>query len=120
MKFWFDIYIIISRKKILLIDADYKRLSKVSYCLISILYPFQWILEIFLPYLIEINRPLFSFIEKVFRDGEIQEDDKVFLKYISEDKEKIHLSSSLRGKKKKLVKYISDNVPHLPTQFKNI
>ena len=72
------------------------------------------VLEIFLPFLIGINKPLFSFVEKVFRKGEIQEDDEVFLKYISEDKDKIHLSSSINGKKKKLVKYIYDNVPHLP------
>ena len=35
-----------------------------------------------------------SFVEKVFRDGEIQEDDEVFLIYVSEDKDKICLSSS--------------------------
>ena len=39
----------------------------------------------------------------------------MFLIYISEDKDKIRLSSSIRGIKKKVDKYISDNVPQLPT-----
>ena len=121
--------LLITEKKILLIDEDYERLSKVSDGLISILYPFQWIhtyipimsdqmlkyLETFLPFLNGINKSLMPFVEKVFRDGEIQEDDEVFLIYISEDKDKIRLSSSIRGIKKKVDKYISDNVPQLPT-----
>ena len=121
--------LLITEKKILLIDEDYERLSKVSDGLISILYPFQWIhtyipimsdqmlkyLETFLPFLNGINKSLMPFVEKVFRDGEIQEDDEVFLIYISEDKDKIRLSSSIRGIKKKVDKYITDNVPQLPT-----
>jgi hypothetical protein len=54
-------------------------------------------------------------VEDVFRNGEIQEDDEVILIYVSDEKDKIRLSSTLRGKKKKLDKYISDNVPSLPS-----
>ena len=120
--------LLITEKKILLIDEDYERLSKVSDGLISILYPFQWIhtyipimsdqmlkyLETFLPFLNGINKSLMPFVEKVFRDGEMEEDDEVFLIYISEEKDKIRLSSSIKGIKKKVDKYISDNIPQLP------
>ena len=121
--------LLITEKKILLIDEDYERLSKVADGFISILYPFQWIhtyipimsdqmlkyLETFLPFLNGINKSLMPFVEKVFRDGEMQEDDEVFLIYISEEKDKIRLSSSIRGIKKKVDKYINDNVPPLPS-----
>ena len=107
--------LLITEKKILLIDEDYERLSKVSDGLISILYPFQWIhtyipimsdqmlkyLETFLPFLNGINKSLMPFVEKVFTEGEMEEDDEVFLIYISEDRDKIRLSSSIRGIKKK-------------------
>ena len=123
--------LLITEKKILLIDEDYERLSKVSDGLISILYPFQWIhtyipimsdqmlkyLETFLPFLNGINKSLMPFVEKVFTEGEMEEDDEVFLIYISEDRDKIRLSSSIRGIKKKVDKYIYDNIPSLPYAF---
>jgi len=123
--------LLITEKKILIIDEDYEKLSKVADGFISILYPFQWIhtyipimsdqmlkyLETFLPFLNGINKSLMGLVENVFREGEIEEDDEVFLIYISEDKDKIRLSSSLRGKKKKLEKYISDNIPSLPSSL---
>ena len=121
--------LLITEKKILIIDEDYENLSKVADGFISILYPFQWIhtyipimsdqmlkyLETFLPFLNGINKSLMSLVENVFREGEVEEDDEVFLIYLSEEKDKIRLSSSLRGKKKKLDKYISDNIPSLPS-----
>ena len=81
---------------------------------ISILYPFKWVhtfipitsnqilkyLEAFLPFFNGINISLMGLVENIFKEGIIEEDDEVFLIYISEDK--IKLSSSLRGKKKKL------------------
>ena len=123
--------LLITEKKILLIDEDYEKLSKIADGLVSILYPFQWIhtyipimsdqmlkyLETFLPFLNGINKSLMPFVEKVFRDGEMQEDDEVFLIYISEEKDKIRLSSSMRGMKKKVDKYINDNVPQLPSNL---
>ena len=123
--------LLITEKKILLIDEDYARLSKVADGLISILYPFQWIhtyipimsdqmlkyLETFLPFLNGINKSLMSFVEKVFKEGEMEEDDEVFLIYISDDRDKIRLSSSIRGIKKKVDKYINDNIPSLPYQL---
>ena len=72
-------------------------------------------LETFLPFLNGINKSLMPFVEKVFRDGEMEEDDEVFLIYISEERDKIRLSSSIRGIKKKVDKYIYDNVPPLPS-----
>ena len=74
-------------------------------------------LETFLPFLNGINKSLMSFVEKVFKEGEMEEDDEVFLIYISDDRDKIRLSSSIRGIKKKVDKYINDNIPSLPYQL---
>ena len=74
-------------------------------------------LETFLPFLNGINKSLMPFVEKVFTEGEMEEDDEVFLIYISEDRDKIRLSSSIRGIKKKVDKYIYDNIPSLPYAF---
>ena len=118
--------LLITEKKILLIDNDYERLSTVADGLVSILYPFQWIhtyipimsdqmlkyLETFLPFLNGINESLMNLVEKVFQEGEVQEDDEVFLIYIKENK--IKLSSTLKGINKKFEKYIQDNIPLLP------
>ena len=118
--------LLISEKKILLIDNDYEKLSEVADGLVSILYPLQWVhtyipimsdqmlkyLETFLPFLNGINESLMSSVEKVFTEGEVEEDDEVFLIYIRENK--IKLSSTLRGKMKKFDKYIQDNIPTLP------
>ena len=121
--------LLITEKKILLIDNDYERLSTVADGLVSILYPFQWIhtyipimsdqmlkyLETFLPFLNGINESLMNLVEKVFQEGEVQEDDEVFLIYIRENK--IKLSSTLKGINKKFEKYIQDNIPLLPSSL---
>ena len=118
--------LLIFEKKILLIDNDYEKLSAVADGLVSILYPFQWVhtyipimsdqmlkyLETFLPFLNGINESLMSSVVKVFSEGEIEEDDEVFLIYIRENK--IKLSSTLRGKTKKFEKYIQDTIPSIP------
>ena len=123
--------LLITEKKILIIDDDYEKLSKVADGFVSILYPFQWIhtyipimsdqmlkyLETFLPFLNGINKSLMGLVEKVFREGEVEEDDEVFLIYISEDRDKIRLSSTLKGKRKKFEKYINDNIPALPSSL---
>ena len=120
--------LLITEKKILIIDEDYEKLSNVADGFISILYPFQWIhtyipimsdqmlkyLETFLPFLNGINKSLMGLVENVFKEGEVEEEDEVFLIYISEERDKIRLSSSLKGKKKRLEKYVSDNIPALP------
>ena len=118
--------LLIFEKKILLIDNDYEKLSAVADGLVSILYPLQWVytyipimsdqmlkyLETFLPFLNGINESLMSSVEKIFKEGEITEDDEVFLIYIRANK--IKLSSSLRGKPKKFEKYIHDTIPSIP------
>ena len=118
--------LLITEKKILLIDNDYERLSTIADALVSILYPFQWIhtyipimsdqmlkyLETFLPFLNGINESLMSLVETIFKEGEVEEDDEVFLIYIRENK--IKLSSTLKGKNKKFDKYIQDTIPPLP------
>ena len=118
--------LLITEKKILLIDNDYEKLSTVADGLVSILYPLKWVhtyipimsdqmlkyLETFLPFLNGINESLMSSVEKVFTEGEVEEDDEVFLIYIKENK--IKLSSTLRGKIKKFDKYIQDNIPAIP------
>ena len=121
--------LLITEKKILLIDNDYERLSTVADGLASILYPFQWIhtyipimsdqmlkyLETFLPFLNGINESLMNLVEKVFQEGEVQEDDEVFMIYIRENK--IKLSSTLKGIYKKFEKYIQENIPVLPSSL---
>ena len=72
-------------------------------------------LETFLPFLNGINKSLMGLVENVFKEGEVEEEDEVFLIFISEEREKIRLSSSLKGKKKKLEKYVYDNIPSLPS-----
>ena len=123
--------LLITEKKILIIDEDYERLSRVSDGFVSILYPFQWIhtyipimsdqmlkyLETFLPFLNGINISLMNLVEDVFKNGELSEDDEVFLIYVTEEKDKIKLSSLLKGKKKKLDKYVNDNIPPLPSSL---
>ena len=74
-------------------------------------------LETFLPFLNGINQSLMDLVEKIFKEGEVEESDEVFLIYISEEKDKIRLSSSLKGKRKKLEKYIADNIPTLPSSL---
>ena len=121
--------LLIFEKKILLIDNDYEKLSAVADGLVSILYPLQWVhtyipimsdqmlkyLETFLPFLNGINESLMSSVVKVFTEGEIEEDDEVFLIYIRENK--IKLSSTLRGKTKKFEKYIQDTIPSIPSSL---
>ena len=118
--------LLISEKKILLIHNDYEKLSTVADGLVSLLYPLQWIhtfipimsdqmlkyLETFLPFLNGINESLMSAVENVFKESEMEEEDEVFLIYIKDNK--IKLSSTLKGKNKKLEKYIQDNVLSLP------
>ena len=121
--------LLLSEKKILLIDTDYEKLSAVADGLVALLYPLQWVhtyipimsdqmlkyLETFLPFLNGINESLMSSVEKVFKEGEMEEDDEVFLIYIRENK--IKLSSTLRGKNKKFEKYVQDNVLSLPSSL---
>ena len=120
--------LLISEKKILLIDNDYERLSTVADGLVSILYPFNWVhtyipimsdqmlkyLETFLPFLNGINESLIPLVRKVFAEGEMTDDgDEVFLICIRATNQ-IRLSSALKGKNIKLEKYLQDNIPPLP------
>ena len=120
--------LILNEKKILFIDKYYERLAKVTDGFTSLLYPLQWIhtyipimsdqmlkyLETFLPFLNGINESLMPLVEKIFVEGETEEDDEVFLIYIKTKENQIRLSSSFNGKNKKLDKYIHDNIPSLP------
>lgn len=74
-------------------------------------------LETFLPFLNGINKSLFHLAEKVFKEGEMDEDDEVFIINIYDINSTIKLSSSLKGKNKKLEKYIQDNIPAIPAQL---
>ena len=96
--------------------------------LVSILYPFNWVhtyipimsdqmlkyLETFLPFLNGINESLMPLVTKVFTEGEMSDDDEVFLIYIRATNNQIRLSSSLKGKNIKLEKYLQDYIPPLP------
>ena len=99
-------------KKILFVDNEYNRLSEVTDCFISLLYPFQWIhtyipimsdqmikyLETFLPFLNGINESLMPYVKETL----IENEDEVYIIYI--DKNKIDINYSLRGHKVKIKK----------------
>ena len=120
--------LLLSEKKILFFHDDYTELTVYLDSFISLLYPFKWVhtyipimsdqmlkyLETFLPFLNGIHTSLKKFVEDVFREGEIEESDEVFLIYIRENK--VDLSSSLNNKKgkSKLTKYVQKNVLPLP------
>jgi len=119
--------LLISEKKILLIDDDYQRLSTVADGLVSILYPLQWThtykpiisyqminyLDSFLPFLIGIDKSLMHLVVKNIQENKISINDEIFLIYINENT--IQLSSTLKRVKKKMSKYIKDNIPSLPS-----
>ena len=119
--------LLLSEKKILFIDDDYTVLSKVTDAFISLLYPLKWVhtyipimseqmlkyLESFLPFLNGIHTSLMPLVINIFKEGEIDEIEEVFLVYIKEND--IQIGSSLKGKKIKISKYIQNNVLSLPT-----
>ena len=118
--------LLLSEKKVLFIHDDYTDLTTITDSFISLLYPFKWVhtyipimsdqmlkyLEAFLPFLNGIHESLMKFVEDVFKEGELEDSDEVFLIYIKKDE--IKLSSSLKKNKIKLSKYIQNNVLPLP------
>ena len=117
---------IIFEKKILFIDDDYTRLSNTTDTFISLLYPFQWMhtyipimsdqmlkyLETFLPFLNGINTSLMPLVTELFKTGDMEESEEMFLIYINQNV--IKLGSTLVGKKVNRNKYIEENMPNLP------
>ena len=122
--------LLLSEKKILFIHDDYTELSNITNSFISLLYPFKWVhtyipimsdqmlkyLETFLPFLNGIHKSLMKLVEDVFKEGELDENDEVFLVYINKGGEdsQITISSSLKKGKIKSSKYIQNNVLPLP------
>ena len=118
--------LILSEKKILFIHDDYTELTNITNSFISLLYPFQWIhtyipimsdqmlkyLETFLPFINGIHVSLMKLVEQVFKEGEIDDSEDVFLIYIKNDE--IQLSSSFKKSKNKIKNYIHENIPHIP------
>ena len=121
--------LLLSEKKILFIHDNYTYLTNTIDSFISILYPFKWthtfipimsdqmmnVLLTMLPFLNGVHESLMKFVQDVFNDEDFDDKDEVFLVYIKEDK--IELSSSLKKnveKKKKLKKYVENNVLPLP------
>ena len=121
--------LVLFEKKILFIDDDYTRLSLVTDGFISLLYPFQWVhtyipimsdqmlkyLETFLPFLNGINSSLMNLVTQVFINNENEDNEEVFIVYISKDK--FRLGSSLTSNSKKKYKYLQENVPALPSSM---
>ena len=117
---------LIFERKVLFIDEDYTRLSSVTDNFISLLYPFQWMhtyipimsdqmlkyLETFLPFLNGIHLSLMPLVTELFKTGEMEESEEMFLIYINISK--FRLGSTLIGKNIKKYKYVEDNVPALP------
>ena len=122
--------LLLSEKKILFIHDDYTELTNITNSFLSLLYPFKWVhtyipimsdqmlkyLETFLPFLNGIHKSLMKLVEDVFKEGELEESDEVFLVYIYKGGEdnQITISSSLKKGKIKLSKYIQNNVLPLP------
>ena len=120
---------LIFEKKILFIDDDYTRLSRVTDNFISLLYPFQWMhtyipimsdqmlkyLETFLPFLNGINSSLMPLVSELFQTSDMEENEEMFLIYINQSK--FRLGSTLIGKNIKKYKYLEDNVPALPSHL---
>ena len=124
--------LLLSEKKILFIHDDYTELTNITNSFITLLYPFKWIhtyipimsdqmlkyLETFLPFLNGIHKSLMKFVEDIFKEGELEESDEVFLVYINKgDLGEITLSSSLKKSKlksSKFSKYIQNHVLPLP------
>ena len=120
--------LLLSERKILFIHDDYTELTSYTDSFISLLYPFKWVhtyipimsdqmlkyLQTFLPFLNGIHSSLMTFVEDIFKEGDIEESDEVFLIYIR--KNKIDLSSSLSKKKgkTKFSKFVQNNVLPLP------
>ena len=121
--------LMLSEKKILFIDDDYSRLTEVTDAFTSLLYPFKWIhtyipimsdqmlryLETFLPFLNGIHSSLIPLISKQFSEGELDNEEEIFLIYIKLNK--IKLGSTLNVNRKTKVhktKYIQTNVIPLP------
>ena len=118
--------LILAEKKLLFIHNDYTELTNITNSFISLLYPFQWIhtyipimsaqmlkyIETFLPFLNGIHISLMNFVEKVFKEGDNDETEEIFLIYIKNNE--IVLSSSFKKKGIKLSKYIQSNIPNLP------
>ena len=121
--------LLLSEKKILFINDDYTTLSKVTDAFISLLYPFKWVhtyipimseqmlkyLESFLPFVNGIHTSLMPLVKNIFSEGEIDENEEVFLVYIKEND--IQIGSSLKKKKIKMSKYIQNNVISLPSNI---
>ena len=118
--------ILLSEKKILFIHNDYTELTNITNSFISLLYPFQWVhtyipimsaqmlkyLETFLPFLSGIHMSLMNLVEKLFKEGENDDSEEIFLIYIKTNE--ILLSSNFRKNKTKFSKYIQNNLPPLP------
>ena len=116
-------------KRILFIDDDYTRLSITTDNFISLIYPFQWIhtyipimsdqmlqyLETFLPFINGINTTLLPFVKDLYKTGDMEQNEEIFLIYITE--KKFRLGTSLIGKGKKKYKYVEENVPSLPNNL---
>ena len=117
---------LIFERKVLFIDEDYTRLSSVTDNFISLLYPFQWThtyipimsdqmlkyLETFLPFLNGIHLSLMPLVTELFKTGEMEEGEEMFLIYINNSK--FRLGSVLIGKNIKKYKYVEENIPALP------
>jgi hypothetical protein len=132
--FTIDYLIIILRlmlfeKRILFIDDDYTRLSLVIDNFISLLYPFYWphpyipimsdqmlqMLLSFIPYINGIHSSFIPLVKKLFEDNEIENEEEVYMIYISQSK--FRLGSSLINDNKKKYKYLQEHVPTLPTNL---
>ena len=116
-------------RKILFIDDDYTRLSRVTDNFISLLYPFQWAhtyipimsdqmlkyLETFLPFLNGIHSSLMPLVTENFQTDEMEESEEMFLIYINISK--FRLGSTLVGKTIRKYKYVEENIPALPSNL---
>ena len=118
--------LILFEKKVLFIDNDYTRLSLVIDNFLSLIYPFNWphtyipimshqmlqMLLSFIPYLNGIHSSFIPLVQKIFQENEIEDEEELYMVYISQSK--FQLGSTLINKNKKKYKYLQEHVPALP------
>ena len=121
--------LILFEQRVIFIDDDYTRLSLVIDNFLSLIYPFYWphtyipimsdqmlqMLLSFIPYFNGIHSSFVPLVKKLFIENEIENEDELYMVYISQSKFK--LGSSLINNNKKKYKYLQDHVPALPVDL---
>ena len=69
----------------------------------------------FIPYFNGIHSSFIPLVQKIFQENEIENEEELYMVYISQSK--FHLGSTLINKNKKKYKYLQEHVPSLPANL---